>query len=322
MAPLQLWSEEIDRLRPEARAAVKAGIGMFPDRGGHEGLSTEERIAQQRAGMPAFPAKEAVDREIAGVPCRVIVLPDGPTPPRAVYLHYHGGGMVSGSPETMDIPNVGLARDFGVAVVSSNYRKAPEDPYPAGPDDAYAVAAWLLEHAKDEFGTDRIVIGGESAGGYLTALVALRLRDRLPALFHRVTGLNLVFGVYDWSRTPSQRGMRPHDGPDILDPEGIEFVSECYLPGMTDEERRAPDISPAYADLHDLPPMLVSVGTCDHLFDDSALFAMRASAAGNQVELFVAPEMPHAFFVFPCGITTIWVERLRAWLQGVLGPRT
>jgi acetyl esterase/lipase len=151
-------------------------------------------------------------------------------------------------------------------------------------------------------------------------LTAIRLRDALPALIHRVIGLNLVFGVYDWGRTPSQRGKRPHEGPDILDPEGIEFVSECYLPGRTDDERRSPDISPAYADLHDLPPMLLSVGTCDHLFDDTVLFAGRAAAAGNQVELFVAPEMPHAFFVFPCGITDLWVDRLRAWFEAVLGP--
>jgi acetyl esterase/lipase len=319
MAPIQLWPGEVDQLRPEARAAVKAGIGMFPDRGGHEGLSTEERIRRQRAGMPQFPAKEAVDREIAGVHCRVIPSPD--LAARAVYLHFHGGGMVAGSPETMDLPNAGLARDFGVVVVSPDYRKAPEHPFPAGPDDAYAVAAWLLEHAKEEFGTERIVIGGESAGAYLTALTALRLRDALPSLFHRVIGLNLVFGVYDWGGTPSQRGMRPHEGPDILDPEGIQFVTECYLPARTDEDRRRPDVSPAYADLHDLPPMFFSVGTCDHLFDDTILLAGRAAAAGNRVELFVAPEMPHAFFVFPCGITDLWVKGLRTWLDGVLGPR-
>jgi acetyl esterase/lipase len=319
MTLLQLWSEEVDRLRPEARAAVKAGIGMFANREAQADLSTEERIRRQRAEMPPFPAKEAVDRQIAGVRCRVIVPPKPSAAPRAVYVHFHGGGMVSGSPETMDIPNVGLARDFGVAVVSPDYRKAPEHPYPAGPDDAYEVAAWVLQHAKEEFGTDRVVIGGESAGGYLTALVALRLRDRLPALFDRVIGLNLVFGVYDWGRSPSQRGMRPHDGPDILSPEGIEFVSECYLPGMTDDERRAPEISPVFADLHDLPSLFLSVGTCDHLVDDTLLFATRAAAAGNEVELFVAPEMPHAFFAFPCGVTNLWVDRLRAWLEGVLG---
>ena len=313
--PLRLWSEELEEARPEARAAVAAGIGLFSDRGTLAGLPPEERIAKRRAAMMGRPVPEATERRIAGVPCRVFV-PDGP--PRAVYLHFHGGGMVSGSPDVMDIPNRDLARDLGVVVVSSDYRKAPEHPFPAGPDDAFAVAEWLVERAESEFGTGRLVIGGESAGAYLTALVALRLRDTTAAGVRSVAGLNLVFGVYDWGRTPSQRGMRPHDGPDILDPEEIEFVTDCFLPGRTAEERRAADISPAYADLRGLPPMLLSVGTCDHLVDDTLLLATRAAAAGGEVELFVAPEMPHAFIAFPCTATRRWAERQRAWIERVI----
>ena len=180
---------------------------------------------------------EAVEQHIAGVRCRVF-RPDGPT--RAVYLHFHGGGMIAGSPEMMDFPNRALSRDLDVAVVSADYRKAPEHPWPAGPDDGVAVAAWLLEHAEAEFGASRILIGGESAGGYMTAAVALRVRDELGAI-DRVTGLNLVFGVYDWGGTPSQRGARPHDGFDVLSPEGVEFVAECFLPGTTEAERRSLD---------------------------------------------------------------------------------
>jgi acetyl esterase/lipase len=318
---LRLWSDEMEQMRAEARAAVEAGIGMFP---GHDvnssGLSRDERVRLQRASMPSVPAPEAVERTIAGVRCRTFV---PPTPesrePRAVYLHFHGGGMVMGSPDMMDFPNRDLSRDLDVVVVSPDYRKAPEHPYPAGPDDAFAVAAWLAEHAKAELGTDRLVIGGESAGGYLTALVGLHLRDNLPDAMQRVLGLNLVFGVYDWGRTPSQRGLRPHGGPDLLDPEDIEFLTECYLPGLTPEERRAPDISPAYADLRGLPPMFMSVGTCDHLLDDTLLLATRAVAAGNEVELFVAPDMPHGFFAFPCAMTKLWAERVNDWLERVVG---
>lgn len=319
--PLRLWSDEVDEMRAEARAAVEAGIGILGglDTDATE-LSRDERIRRQRAAMPAFPVPEAIERTVAGVRCRMLLPSTAERhDPRAVYLHFHGGGMVMGSPEMMDIPNRELARDHDVVVLSPDYRKAPEDPYPAGPDDAFAVAAWLAEHAGGEFGTDRVVIGGESAGGYLAALVALRLRDRLPDVIGRVMGLNLVFGVYDWSRTPSQRGMRPHRGRDLLDPEEIEFITECYLPGLTSEERRAADISPAYADLHGLPPMLLSVGTSDHLVDDTLILATRAAAAGNQVELFVAPDMPHGFFAIPCAMTKLWAERLHAWLEQVLG---
>jgi acetyl esterase len=316
--PLRLWSDEVEEMRAEARAGVEAGMDMFSglDVKSSE-LSRDERVRLQRAAMPSIPAPEAIERTIEGVRCRMF-RPAGTEAPRAVYLHFHGGGMVMGSPETMDIPNRDLARDFDVVVLSPDYRKAPEHPYPAGPDDAFAVASWLIEHAGDELGTDRVVMGGESAGGYLTALVALRLRDSMPGAIDRIRGLNLVFGLYDWGHTPSQRGLRPHEGPDLLDPEAIDFVTDCYLPGLTPEERRTPDISPAYADLHGLPPMFLSVGTCDHVVDDTLLLAARAAAAGNPVELFVAPDMPHGFFAFPCAMSKLWGERLNAWLEQVI----
>jgi acetyl esterase/lipase len=313
---LRLWSDELEEARPESRAAVAAGMGMFSDRGTLAGLPRDERVARRRASMVAYTVPEAAERSFAAVRCRVF-RPDGP--PRAVYLHYHGGAMISGSPEVMDIPNLRLARDHGVVVVSADYRKAPEHPYPAGPDDAFAVAAWLMEHAEAEFGTGRIVMGGESAGAYLTAHVALRLRDTTASGLRPVAGLNLVFGSYDWGHTPSQRGMRPHDGPDVLDPEEIAFATDCYLPGRSDDERRAPDISPASADLHGLPPLFMSVGTTDHFFDDTMLVATRAAAAGAEVELVVLPELPHAFMAFACTATTVWAERLSAWLERVLG---
>ena len=315
---MRLWSDEIEALRPEARevlardfAAVEALIGErkpIADR--------DERVAQARASMAqAFtPLEGAIEREIAGVPCRLFV-PDGDA--RAVYLHFHGGGMMVGAPEMNDIGNKELCRRFGVAVVSVDYRLAPEHPWPAGPDDGVAVAEWILAKGGDEFGADRVVIGGESAGGYMAAAVALRIRDELSAIDH-VDGVNLVFGVYDWGRSPSQRGIRPVDGPDILDPDGIRFFADCYLPGRTDDERREPAVSPAFADLRGLPPALMSVGTGDHLLDDTLVLASRWAAAGNEVELFVAPELPHGFMAFQCGITARWADTTYAWFGRVV----
>jgi acetyl esterase/lipase len=321
MTTVRLWSDEAEALRAEARKTVDAGSSFFSNDGPPvEHLTRDERVAQQRAShsQTAFTMPDAEERTLDGVRCRVF-RPD--TPARAVYLHFHGGGMVAGTPEMMDIPNQALAREHGVAVVSADYRKAPEHPFPAGPDDGVAVASWLLAHAEAEIGTSRLLIGGESAGGYMTAAVALRVRDELHAI-DRVDGLNLVFGVFDWGRTPSQRGVRPHDGFDVLGPEGIEFVAECFLPGMTDDERRAPEISPVFADLRGLPPCLVSVGTCDHLLDDSLLFANRAAAAGVDVDLVVLPEMPHAFQAFPCGMTELWAAHQATWLRARLDHDT
>jgi acetyl esterase/lipase len=316
---LRLWSDEIEALRPEARAAVAGSDGPFGNAGRTQdvtGLSQAERIAQSRAEMQqsTLAIDGTEERDIAGVRCRVF-RPD--VAARGVYVHFHGGGMIAGSPELMDIPNQMLAKQHGIAIVSADYRKAPEHPFPAGPDDGVAVAGWVLENGAAEFGSPRVLIGGESAGAYMTAAVALRVRDELGAI-DRVLGLNLVFGVFDWGGAPSQRGLRPHDGFDVLSPEGIDFFTECYLPGRSSEERRAPGISPAFADLRGLPPCLVSVGSCDHLVDDSLLFASRAAAAGVEVDLFVAPDMPHAFFAFDCGITRQWFEHQARWLDARL----
>ena len=238
MDTFQLWSDEVEAMRPEARAAIEAGTEIFGllDRENFAHLPRAERVREQRAAMEKnyYRVADAIERTIDGVDCRVFV-PDGPA--RAVYLHFHGGGMVTGAPVMMDIPNRQLAWQFGLAVVSVGYRKAPEHPWPAGPDDGVAVARWLLDHAEQEFGTARMLIGGESAGAYMAAAVALRVRDELHTI-DRVDGLNLVFGVYDWGRSPSQRGARPHGGFDVLTPDGIEFFSECFLPKMTDEQRR------------------------------------------------------------------------------------
>jgi len=317
MVRLRLWSDDIDAMRAEARAAVESGrSSMMLDAKTPAGLSRDERIAAERESMAqvTFSVPEAEPVEIAGVACRVI-RPDRAA--RAVYLHFHGGGMISGSASMMDIPNQMLARALDVVVVSVEYRKAPEFPWLAGPDDGLAVARELLERARSDFGTDRILVGGESAGAYLSAAVALRIRDEVHAI-DRVDGLNLTYGIYDFGGTPSQRGLRASDGFDMLSPEFIRLVTDCYLPGRTNEARQAPQISPAHADLRGLPPCFVSVGTCDHLVDDSLLFAARAAAAGVDVELFVLPELPHAFQMFDCGITRAWTAAQTAWLAAHL----
>ena len=226
-------------------------------------------------------------------------------------------GMIGGLPEMNDSGNLALCRRHAIPVISVDYRLAPEHPYPAGPDDGVAVASWLLEHAAKPvadggFGTDRRIIGGESAGGYLAAAVLLRVRDELQAV-DRVLGANLVFGVHDWGRSPSQRGLRPHRGPDMLEPEGISFSAECYLPGRTDDERRDPSISPAFADLRDLPPALMSVGTSDHLLDDTLLLSGRWAAAGgeNSLRLSFAP-VPAADAAEGVARIATALEKLRA----------
>jgi acetyl esterase/lipase len=200
-----------------------------------------------------------------------------------------------------------------VAVVSVDYRLAPEHPFPAGPDDCEAVARWLIEHAVAEFGSDRLLIGGESAGAYLAALTLVRLRDRLggrpPFL-----GADLCYGVYDFSGTPSTRqylGKVPYATGDGAN-------RHHYLGDRIAEELRDPAISPMWAELYDLPPMLLTVGTADWLLDDSLFFAARVAAAGSPVELAVYPEGPHGIDTAPTAMGRAAAARIHAFLRGCL----
>ena len=214
-----------------------------------------------------------------------------------------------------DLANEHLARTHGLAVVSVDYRLAPEHPYPAGPDDCEAAARWLLEKGPSEFGASRMFIGGESAGGHLSLVTGLRVRDRLRA-GDRLLGLNLVFGVYDLNGTPSWADNGGH--PDMLTDEGMRFMVECFTPGMSFADRRAPDVSPLYAKLAGLPPCLVSVGGVDHLLDDSLFLAPRLAAAGVDVELAVYPDSPHGFMALPTAMARAFAARLDAWIAARL----
>jgi acetyl esterase/lipase len=204
-----------------------------------------------------------------------------------------------------------------VAVVSVDYRLAPEHPFPAGPDDCEAAALWLVEHAGREYGSDRLLIGGESAGAHLAALTLLRLRDRrgTTAPFH---GANLVFGVFDLGMTPSARNWGERNL--ILSTPIMEWFAAQFTPGRSAEERRTAAISPLWADLRHMPPALFSVGAVDPLLDDSLFMHARWRAAGNDSELLVYPESVHGFHAFPTGIARMTVAAQLAFVARALTP--
>ena len=315
---MRLWDEELEGYREEARSLLE----QMPVLESLDGVTDPLELAQaaRRSFDASLPegilSDHAEPTTIPGpageLPVRIF-RPEGPA--RGLFLHLHGGGWILGKPEMNDLANEALAKHLGLAVVSVDYRLAPEHPYPAGPDDCEAAAKWLLDHGPSEFGADRMFIGGESAGGHLTLVTALRVRDRLQAL-DRLLGLNLVFGWYDVTGTPSQRNNGGHK--DVLDPENLRFMADCFLPGMTDEARRAADVSPLFADLQGLPPSLLSVGGYDHLLDDTLFLAPRLAAAGVDVELQVYPDSPHGFQGLPSKMAAAAAERTFAWIAGVL----
>lgn len=148
-----------------------------------------------------------------------------------------------------------------------------------------------MEHAQSEFGTNRIVIGGESGGAFFTASTLLRMRDRHG--YAGFAGANLVFGTYDFRLAPSHKL-----GTDTLvwNVAYSRWDLALVFPPSVDLE--SPDISTIFADLSGMPPALFIVGTLDPLVDDSLLMAKHWAAAGNHAELAIYPGEVHGFDLF------------------------
>ena len=262
----------------------------------HTVPAEETRRARRESGgifPPPVYLPEARWERIPGrngeIPLR-IVEPDGGA--RGAYLHLHGGGWTLGAADLQDPALKAAADATGLAMVSVDYRLAPEHPYPAGPDDCEDAALWLLDRFDGRHG-----IGGESAGAQLAVVTLVRLRDRhgiAPREAFRAA--NLVFGPFDLTGTPSR--FLWGDRELVLSDPMMEWFVANYVPGLTDAERRQPDISPLYADLHDLPPALFTCGTLDPLLDDTLFMEARWRAAGNETSLTLWPEAVHGFVAF------------------------
>ncbi|MEO1611740.1 MAG: alpha/beta hydrolase [Pseudomonadota bacterium] len=242
-----------------------------------------------------------------------VSLPEGD--PEGVYIHLHGGGWTMGAPHIADEWCQYLAREARCAVVSVPYRLGPENRWPACADDAEAGAMWVLEQAKAEFGTDRVAIGGESAGAHLAAVTLLRLRDKGA---NGIEGALLHYGVFDLAMTPSaamwgERNM-------ILSTPTIRWFQE-NLTGES-EKLRDPKWSPLYADLTDMPPALFQCGTVDPLIDDTLMMAARWAGSGAATEVEIYPGAVHAFDMFPTEQAAAARARGAAFLRSVFGGRT
>src|SRR5262249_5257951 len=213
---------------------------------------------------------------------------DGPLP---LLMYFHGGGWVIGDLDTCEGICRSLANGAGCIVVAVDYRLAPEHRYPAAAEDCYAATAWAAEHAR-ELGGDsrRIAVGGDSAGGTLTTVVALMARDRGgPPLGHQL----MVYPVTEHSyETASYRDFA--DGY-LLNLELMTYFWNQYLGGASDGLDRY--ASPLRApDLRGLPPALVITAEFDPLRDEGEAYAARLREAGVPVTLSRYDGVFHAFF--------------------------
>ena len=273
-------------------AELAAAITAEPD---ITTLSPDDVRRRQREGTPQNPAPEklAIAREItcagpAGpVPLRIFV----PERCDGVYLHIHGGGWVLGSYDRQDGELWAIAQAANVAVISVEYRLAPEHPYPAGPDDCEAAAEWLVANCKSEFGSDRLLVGGDSAGAHLSATTILRMRDRHG--YRGWRGADLVYGAYDFTNACPSRTQIGTDSL-VINATNMKWFENHFV-GAPGIDKADPDISPLRASLHDLPPALFSCGTLDPLLDDTLFMHARWIGGGNAAEIAIYPGGTHAF---------------------------
>jgi acetyl esterase/lipase len=225
--------------------------------------------------------------------------------PAGVLLEIHGGGFYMGSAASSDVDNRRLADALGVSVVSVDYRLAPECPWPAAPDDCETAALWLGEHAESRFGTTQLEITGFSAGATLAVATLVRLRDRGITAFG---GAALQFGTYDLSgQTPAGRLIAD------------EYFIDAYAANAPD--RTHPDLSPLFADLTGLPPVLMVVGRDDVLLEDNLAMAARLLAAGVEVDMRIYPASPHGFTGHPTPMGRAAVDGIENWLRSCLDTR-
>ncbi|MGW3646175.1 alpha/beta hydrolase [Streptomyces sp. NPDC000878] len=274
--PPQLTMDEIEATRNGPGLAMLADMDLTL--GG--AFEVEDRVVPGPENAP----------DISLLICR----PTAPATenPLPVIYHVHGGGMVIGNNRVGVDGPLRWGKELGAVVVSVEYRLAPEHPYPAPIDDVYAGLLWTADHA-EEIGADpeRIVIAGASAGGGLTAALALLLRDRkgprplgqllmCPMLDDRndTVSSHQMAGVGVWDRTANETGWT----------------------ALLGAERGGPDVSPYAAparaeDLSGLPPAFLDVGSAETFRDEVVAYATRLWQAGGAAELHVWPGGFHGF---------------------------
>ena len=204
-------------------------------------------------------------------------------PPVVVY--FHGGGYVEGDLDTADEGCRVLCAESGHAVLSVDYRLAPEHPFPAGPRDALAAFRWAQAHAA-RLGVGAVTVGGDSAGAALAATVAQAARDDAPPAAQLL--------IYPPTDVPTDRPSRTlFDGFFLPDAQRRAYL-DTYTAG-TGADDRDPRLSPHYGRLDGLAPALVVTAGFDVLRDEVDAYAAALAEAGTPVEPLRFPSLPHGF---------------------------
>ena len=276
-------------LYPQSRRAVEAATGEEPvNAPGHDIAASRERARSEAAAEPRVPVGEVRDVDADGVPCR-LYRPDGADP--GVVLHLHGGGFVFHDIDVHDNLARRLAVACGTAVLSVEYRRPPEHPFPAAPDDVDTVLAWLSTQAEAEGIAGPAYVHGDSAGGNLALVAALRNPGRFAAAVLIYPFLDPEAG-FDSYRTAA----------DGFDPREAAWYWQQYAAGPADLVD--PDLAPLRSDrLGTLPRTLVVTAEHDPLRDEGEELARRLAEEGVAVTATRYLGQVHGFWrhdsVFP-----------------------
>ena len=285
--------EGADRMFPDAETVI-AG----------RDIDAEDRVIPGPAGAPALEITIFRPRGTRGR-----TLP--------AFVNIHGGGMIVGHRSWETARVVDIVDEHQVIAVNVEYRLAPEDPFPAGVEDCYAAFAWVHAHAA-ELGVDpdRIIVGGGSAGGGLTAAVALMARDRQGPV---MAGQLLLCPMID--NTNTTVASRQYDGIGTWQREMNLLAWSCVL----GDDLAFSEDAPAYAaptraaDVSGLPPAFIEVGEAEAFRDEDTEYALRIWATGGQAELHVWGGGAHGFDMYmpEAEITRAALAARSSWLRRI-----
>jgi monoterpene epsilon-lactone hydrolase len=260
-----------------AKASQTAGTDIETARQGLEALSALTPLAKDI---------NVEKTSIEGIPAEWVTAPNAVED--RVFLYLHGGAYIMGSCNTHRYIASKLARSTAARVLVPEYRLAPENPFPAAIEDAVKVYRWLISSG---FAPDKIIIGGDSAGGGLTLATLISLKDEEEAL----PALAVLLSPWtDMEGTGESMETRADVDP-WLSPDASRTTPALYIRDM---DPRHPLVSPIYADLSGLPTMLVHVGNDEILLSDSARLVDRARASGVEITFKIWDEMWHVFQTF------------------------
>ncbi len=247
-------------------------------------------LAEQGRPNPAVTKRDiSIPTRHGSIQARLYTPPTAARIPLLVYMH--GGGFMVGDLDGLDVPLSNLSSSSGIAILSLDYALAPEHPYPIALEQCGDAIGWASEHSASLGCSAELGIGGDSAGGNMTALLALRCRDAGGPDIAWQALINPVLDFFgaDQEKTASHRDFA--DGP-ILTREIMQMLNSGYF---ADDNARTAASPMLQSDFAHLPPAFIAAAECDPLRDDSVGYAEKLRAAGVPVELFVYPGMCHNF---------------------------